>query len=207
MKFYGLTVSSDADAPAPRSLGYSFLYGTLSFAAVSAAAYSIWAFRLLRQEATLYAAIAIVYLGLGGLALSRLVVAPGAWKRFPALFASAFFLYALGWCACWFGLRGKHLADLWGALAGLAAMVWLFQSAFGTRPGFLRLLLVLFVCHSAGYYLGGELYAQFRGSTGRLLWGVAHGLGFGAGLGYVLHMLQRAPTRASSPDTVSLERR
>jgi hypothetical protein len=76
-------------------------------------------------------------------------------------------------------------------------MVWLLQSAFGTRPGFLRLLLVLFVCHSAGYYLGGELYAQFRGSTGRLLWGVAHGLGFGAGLGYVLHTLQRAPARTS----------
>ncbi len=197
MRFFGLTVSSAADASAPRSVGYSLIYGALSFAAVSAAAYSIWAFRLLGQEATLYAAIAIVYLGLGGLALSRLVAASGAWKRFPGLFAAAFFLYALGWCAFWFGLRGKHLADLWGALAGLAAMVWLLQSAFGTRPGFLRLLLVLFVCHSAGYYLGGELYAQFRGATGRLLWGVAHGLGFGAGLGYVLHTLQRAPARTS----------
>jgi hypothetical protein len=197
MKFFGLTVSPATAAPAPRSLGYSIIYGTLSFAAVSAAAYSIWAFRLLRQEATLYAAIAIVYLGLGGLVLSRIVVAPGAWKRFPLLFATAFFLYALGWCAFWFGLRGKHLADLWGALAGLAAMLWLVQSAFGTRPGFLRLLLVLFVCHSAGYYLGGELYAQFRGTTGKLLWGIAHGLGFGAGLGYVLHALQRAPARTS----------
>jgi hypothetical protein len=197
MKFFGLTVSPATAAAAPRSLGYSIIYGTLSFAAVSAAAYSIWAFRLLRQEATLYAAIAIVYLGLGGLVLSRIVVAPGAWKRFPLLFATAFFLYALGWCAFWFGLRGKHLADLWGALAGLAAMLWLVQSAFGTRPGFLRLLLVLFVCHSAGYYLGGELYAQFRGTTGKILWGIAHGLGFGAGLGYVLHALQRAPARTS----------
>lgn len=197
MKFFGLTVSTAADAPAPRSLASSVLYGALSFAAVSAAAYSIWAFRLLRQEAVLYSAIAFVYLGLGGLALGRLVVAPGAWKRFPLLFAAAFLVYAIGWCAFWFGLRGKHLADLWGALAGLAAMTWLLQSAFGTRPGFLRLLLVLFVCHSAGYYLGGELYAQFRGSTGRLLWGAAHGLGFGAGLGYVLHALQRAPARTS----------
>ena len=197
MKFFGLSVSTAADAPAPRSLASSVLYGALSFAAVSAAAYSIWAFRLVRQEAVLYSAIAVVYLGLGGLALGRLVVAPGAWKRFPLLFAAAFFAYAIGWCAFWFGLRGKALADLWGALAGLAAMTWLLQSAFGTRPGFLRLLLVLFVCHSAGYYLGGELYAHFRGSTGRLLWGIAHGLGFGAGLGYVLRALQRVPARTS----------
>ncbi len=197
MKVFGLTVSPAPDAAAPRGLGVSLAFGALSFAAVSAAAYSIWAFRLVRNEAVLYAAIAIVYLGLGGLALGRLVVAPGAWKRFPLLFAAAFLVYAVGWCAFWFGLRGKHLADLWGALAGLAAMTWILQSALGTRPGFLRLLLVLFVCHSAGYYLGGELYAQFRGSTGRLLWGAAHGLGFGAGLGYVLHALQRAPARTS----------
>lgn len=203
MKFFGLTVSAAADSPAPRSLAYSLFYGTLSFAAVSAAAYSIWAFRLVRHEALLYVMIAIVYLGIGGLALSRLVVSPGAWKRFPALFAAAFFLYAIGWCACWFGLRGKHLADLWGALAGLAAMTWLLQSAFGTRPSFLRLLLVLFVCHSAGYYLGGELYEQFRGTTGKLLWGVGHGLGFGAGLGYVLHALQHPRSPTSKNDTVS----
>jgi hypothetical protein len=44
--------------------------------------------------------------------------------------------------------------------------------------------------HSAGYYLGEALYATVRGATGRLLWGAAHGIGFGAGLGAALYMVQ-----------------
>src|SRR5687767_6004573 len=109
------------------SLPFSITYGSLSFGAVSALAYSIWAFRLVPGAAALYTTIAAVYIGLAGLALSRLVLAPGAWKRFPLLFALAFFGYAIGWCALWFGLRGRFQADLWGALAGLAIMTWILQ--------------------------------------------------------------------------------
>jgi hypothetical protein len=34
------------------------------------------------------------------------------------------------------------------------------------------------------------LHAAIRGSTGRLLWGAAHGVGFGAGAGYLVYRCQ-----------------
>lgn len=196
MKYFGLTPDPTATAAAVRSpdrgptLPFAVLYGSLGFGAVSILAYSIWAFRLVPDTAGLYATTALVYVGLGGLALSRLVAAPGAWKRFPLCFATVFLAYAVGWCVFWFGLRGKFQADLFGAAAGLAAMTWLLQRAFGRSGGFLALFGALFALHSLGYYAGEQLYAAVRGPTGRLLWGAAHGLGFGAGLGYVLHRCQ-----------------
>jgi hypothetical protein len=175
----------------PPGIWFSIVYGSVSFGVVSVLAYSIWAYRLVPGIAAMYATIAAIYVGLSGLALSRLVGAPGAWKRFPPLFAAVFIAYAFGWCVFWFGLKGKYCADLFGAVAGLAAATWLLQRAFGRANGFLRLFAVLFAFHSVGYYLGGELYALVRGPAGRLLWGAAHGLGFGAGLGYVLYHCQR----------------
>lgn len=194
MRIFGLTpdqilarVPPGGAPPAVPGAAFAVGYGALSFGAVSVLAYSLWAFRLIGSEGPLYAAIAAVYLGFTGLALGRLVPGPGAVRRFAGLFAVAFLAYAVVWCAAWFGLRGKHHADLWGAAGGLAPMAWLVQRAFGQRGGFLPLWAVLFALHSLGYYLGDVLYAQVRGTTGRLLWGAAHGVGFGAGLGYAIH--------------------
>jgi hypothetical protein len=169
----------------------AMVYGAVSFGVVSVVAYSIWAFKLVPGTAGLYSTTAAVYIGLSGLALSRLVRAPGSWKRFPFLFALAFLLYAIGWCAFWFGLRGKFHADLWGAAVGLAAMTLLIRSYFKSNHGFLTLFSVLFATHTLGYTLGDDLYALVRGTTGRLLWGAAHGLGFGAGLGFLIFRCQR----------------
>ncbi len=197
MTIFRLAPDGTAARAAP-SLPFALIYGALSFGIVSTLAYTIWAFRLVPGTAGLYTTTALVYVGLGGLALSRLVVAPHAWRRFPPCFAAVFLAYAVVWCLCWFGLRGKYQADLWGAIAGLAAVTWLLQRAFGARGGFLGAFLVLLALHSAGYYLGEYLYATVRGPNGRLLWGAAHGLGFGAGLGYVLWRLQSPPV-ASAP--------
>jgi len=172
--------------PAP-SLGFSILYGSLSFGTVSVIAYSLWAFQIIRGQAAMYSAVALVYIGLTGLALNRLVLGRGTAGRFALLFALGFLLYAVAWCAFWFGMRGKHHADLWGAAIGLAAFAWVVLRAFGVRHEFLSCFSVLFAFHTFGYYLGDVLYATFGGTGGRLLWGAAHGLGFGAGLGYVLH--------------------
>ena len=176
------------------SLGFSLLYGASSLGAVSVLAYSIWAFKLVRGQAAMYSSIAVVYLLLGGLALSRLVSEPAARKKFPLWFALAFLIYALAWCALWCGLKGKMMADLWGALAGLAAMTAVWRRVFAARGEFLflRLYAGLFVLHSAGYYLGGQFDLMFRGPTGMLLWGAAYGVGFGAGIGYVLWRCQCA---------------
>lgn len=191
MKFFGLTPSSDSAATT--TLPFAMIYGGLSFGAVSTLAYSIWAFRLVPGAAGLYTTTALVYLGLGGLALSRLVVAPGAWKRFPPCFALVFLAYAVAWCACWFGLHGKYYADFWGSAVGLAAVTWLLQRAFGQPRGFLAMFAVLLALHSAGYYAGGWLHATVPGANGKLLWGAAHGLGFGAGLGHVIFHCQLRP--------------
>jgi hypothetical protein len=179
-----------AQMRAPASASFSIVYGALGFGAVSVLAYSIWAYKLIGNEAALYATIAAVYVGLTGVVLSRLVMGPGATPRFAALFAIAFLAYAVAWCAFWFGLKGKHHADLWGSAVGLAAMTWLVRSAFAKRDDFLLMFAVLFGFHSLGYYLGDALHAALRGSTGRLLWGAAHGAGFGAGVGYLIHRCQ-----------------
>jgi hypothetical protein len=87
---------------------------------------------------------------------------------------------------------------------GLAAVTFLICRAFEKRDGFLFLFLGLLAFHSAGYYLGGYLYSSVRGSTGRLLYGAAHGIGFGAGLGFVLFHAQsslKMRLRPADPST------
>jgi hypothetical protein len=59
---------------------------------------------------------------------------------------------------------------------------------------------VLFVGHSAGYFLGGPLHYH-SGPEYRLLgilgWGLLYGLGFGAGIGYAFQaFLRRSPAAA-----------
>lgn len=201
MRAFGLTPdqilarSSAAEIKPPDTLKASIVHGAASFGAVSVLAYSIWAFRLIEGQAAMYSSVAAIYLGLTGLALSKLVLGPGAARRFAALFATAFLGYALAWCAFWFGMNGKYDADLWGAAAGLTFMTWLLRRAFAHEGAFLPLFAVLFLFHSLGYYLGDALYAIVRGSTGRILWGAAHGIGFGAGMGYLLFHCQ-APLKA-----------
>ena len=119
MSVFGLDRAARAaragkEPAAPFSPGVSALRGALAFGAVSTLAYGIWAFGLLPYGIGMYAAIAVVYLGLGGLALAGLVAGQGVVPRVTALFAAAFLAYAVVWCVFWFGLRGKHHADLWG---------------------------------------------------------------------------------------------
>ncbi len=186
---------ADKEPAAPFSPGVSALRGVLAFGAVSTLAYGIWAFGLLPYGIGMYAAIAVVYLGLGGLALAGLVAGQGVVPRVTALFAAAFLAYALVWCVFWFGLRGKHHADLWGAAVGLALLTLIIRRAFGSKEGGLAAWAVLFACHTLGYTLGDELYAAVRGPLGRLLWGAAHGIGFGAGLGFLFAAAQRREGR------------
>ena len=166
------------------------LYGAISFGVVSIIAYSIWAFRLVPGRYPMWGSIAVVYLGLSSFALGQLVVKPNSVMKFFGLFAFSFFLYAFSYCLFWFGLKGKFQADLFGSFFGLLIMAALFRSSFGSNKALLPLVSVLFTCHTLGYYLGGELHSLVPGSLGRILWGLGHGVGFGAGLGHVMYQCQ-----------------
>ena len=160
------------------------LQGALSFGLVSLTAYALWAWRFIPQEGVMFAAIALVYIGVGGVALGRLV--RGGGFRFPLLFAVVFAAYAVLWCAGWFGLGGKYHGDLYGSAAGLAVLTILVRQAFAARGGWIKSFGVLFACHTLGYTLGADVHGLLGGLEGKLGWGVCHGAGFGAGLGYVL---------------------
>ena len=198
MRCFGLTPEQVLSRePSPRadrfpSLAYSMIYGALSFGVVSVVAYTIWGFRLIRGAAGMYSATALIYIVLAGLALSHLVRGTGTAPRFAVLFGIAFLAYAVAWCAFWFGLGGKYYADFWGSVAGLAILTWLVRRAFGQRDRLLLCFVTVLALHSAGYYLGVYLYGNVRGSTGRLLFGAGHGLGFGAAMGFLLFHAQAA---------------
>ena len=189
----------------PRSLLKDTLHGSLGFAVVSIAAFSVWAFgagwfRNLGGELGMYAAIAAVFLGLSGLVLGPLA---GGAVRFYKAFLPAFFIYAVVWTAAWFGLHGR-LGEWTGAGAGCIAFAWIAMKMLGSTRGWLIAALALFVLHTAGYFAGDwSMYDVFvpkaraagKGTPdfqhymtlAKLSWGLFYGLGFGAGIGWVFN--------------------
>lgn len=187
------------------------LRGSLGFAVVSLGGFAVWAFggrwfeaRL--GEAGMYAVSAVVFLGLSGLFLHPLVQGPNSVWRFYKAFTPAFFAYAIVWSVAWFTLKfglGEWLGSLLGTVVFAALLGW----SLGSHRSFFAVCLVLFVTHSAGYFLGGELYywskkpaaaEMFSGLSksqiaicGRMAWGLLYGLGFGAGLGYAFFKFQK----------------
>jgi hypothetical protein len=186
------------------SLGASILRGSLGFAVVSIAAYALWAVagKWLTghlKEGGFYAVDAAVFLALTGFLLHPLVAGPRSYRRFMTAFIPAFIAYAAVWCGCWFALHfgwGEWL----GSLAGCLAFALVVGAVLGHLRPLLPVTVVLFVTHSAGYFLGGPLHYR-SGPEHRVLgilgWGLLYGLGFGAGIGYAFHSFQRRPSPES----------
>ncbi len=184
---------------------WDVVQGALGFALVSVAAFSVWAFaagwfRNFGGELGMYGAIALVFLGLSGLVLGGLA---GGMGRFYRAFLPAFFIYAVLWCAAWFGLHGR-LGEWVGAAAGCAAFAWIILRMQGSARGWWVAAVGLFALHSAGYFTGdwamydfwlpkkhliaeGTLTKAQLGTVAKLSWGLCYGLGFGAGIGWVFH--------------------
>lgn len=178
------------------------LHGAIGFAGVALAAFSIWAFapgffRHAGGEPGMYAAIALVFLGLSGLVLGPLAGGAG---RFYKAFLPAFLLYSVLWCVAWFALKNR--AGEWlGAAAGCLGFAWLAMRLLGSTRGWLVAAVALFALHTAGYFAGDwAMYDYWLGdkevgkeerrqlaTLGKLSWGLLYGLGFGAGIGQVFH--------------------
>jgi hypothetical protein len=208
------TGHSDQSNLSNQSVAQSMLIGSLGFSIVSIAGFSVWAFgeRWLHEELTLFTSCAAVFLGLSGLLLFRLVISPNRLWRFYKIFLPAFLLYAVAWSAAWWLLKfglGEWLGSLLGSIMFAAVVAW----GFGSHRSFVRACAVLFICHSAGYFLG----AQFMQSIGHALnalglskpatallgmlgWGAIYGAGFGAGIGYTFHIFQSGTDASVTPD-------
>ncbi len=211
-------------APSPRAYP-AVMRGSLGFATVSVAAFSVWAFAgrwcyAHIGEAGLYAVIAMVFLGLSGLLLHPLVRGPGSLLRFYRIFVPAFLAYAVVWCGAWFAWHfgtGEWLGSLFGSVV-FAALV---GRAFGNFRRFIQVSAVLFVTHSAGYFLGGKWMDWLSGPAGaellagfsktqisalaKLGWGLLYGLGLGAGLGYAFFTFQNRPHLANTAPSTSTQ--
>lgn len=192
--------------------------GALGFALVSVAGFSVWAFgaRLLDRrigEIGMYAVSTLVFVLFAGLLLHPLVIGSNRIWRFYKAFFPAFFAYAVVWSGCWFALHfgsGEWL----GSLAGCVVFGLILRRMLGSNVNPLLAIFVLFVGHSAGYFVGWKVYlAIAHGKAppfgmaraqanllGQLLYGVCYGLGFGAGIGYAFARFQRGQVKTRKND-------
>jgi hypothetical protein len=200
-----------ANLAAGPSMVESVLRGALGFALVSVAGFAPWAlagrwFHQTVGEVGMYAACALVFIGLSGPILHRLIIGPGTVLRFYLLFGVSFLAYALGWTLAWMSIRG-HLGGLIGLLVGTFAMAWIFVRAFEVPGVLVKVAAELFLGNAAGYFVGGWVVAGIvrMGTihvfgivldrpTTRILamfaWGLCYGLGFGVGLGLAFYHCQ-----------------
>jgi hypothetical protein len=124
----------------------AMLRGSVGFAIVSIAAFSVWAFagRWLGQnfgEAGLYIGCLIVFLGVSGLLLRSLVQGANSLGRFYKIFIPAFLAYAMVWCAAWFELHfgAGEWVGLLGGMRGVCGVsgerIWKLSRICGGVPG------------------------------------------------------------------------
>jgi hypothetical protein len=213
------SVDATGEAGHSACLFQSLLRGSVGFAGVSVGGFAVWAFcggwlHARFGEIGLYLACAAVFIALSGLALHPLVHGPGSLVRFYKIFIPAFGLYVVAWLAAWFVLRfgpGEWL----GSLAGSVVLAVMVGRGLGTSRSLVKVSVVLFVLHSAGYFIGGQSMSRLTGFAEggqggglisvlpKLCWGLFYGLGFGAGLGYAFFTFQEesTPTRGSATPT------
>src|SRR5690349_11360254 len=84
--------------------------GIVGFTVLSVAGFAPWAlggrwFYRAIGEGGLYAVCALVFIGLSGPLLHRLILGPGSLSRFYKLFGITFAVYSVLWIAGWMALR------------------------------------------------------------------------------------------------------
>jgi hypothetical protein len=188
------------------TLKQSLCYGSVGFGLASIAVFAIvgcgrpWMYRYLGALAPYLVATALFIILAGGI-LSRLVIGPGRLLHFYLLFSVAFFSYAASWVIAYLTLRNP-LGELLGSIAGSCLMALVLAAAFKASNSLPKLFPVLILASSSGYFLGRLFHTVISGPVGMILFGASYGLGFGAGLGYALFLVQEPIRRrlaAQSP--------
>lgn len=212
-------INSSSQTPHIPTLGESVQRGMMGFMLVSVAGFAPWVlagrwFYRHLGEAGLYGVCALIFIGLSGPLLHRLIIGPGSLIRFYRLFSLAFLAYAITWTVAWMSLArstGGITAGIIGSLAGIIMMGALLAWGFNASPAILKIIAALFASNVAGYFIGewayhGVLALKEGNAFGLVLpdatrallsktaWGLLYGLGFGAGLGFAFHTCQ-AKTR------------
>ncbi len=195
---------------------FRIIVSVVLFTLVAVASFSCWAFggKLFASEITLYTACAIVFFGLGGIALSPgLPETKGGPVRFAIAFAVSFLAYAFIWSTAWF-LLPNTLGEVLGSSLGLLVLVTIMKKAYSLAMTRMAGVALVFLFHTVGYYLGGFAYEALQGrgaypitldasaptirTIARLAWGVGYGLGLGSG---ILAFFHASLCSADNPST------
>jgi hypothetical protein len=148
-------------------------------------------------ELGLYAVCAVVFLLLGSFLLRPLTRFPLG--KFATIFTTAFVAYAVAWCVGYFVVKGRP--GEWAAsLAGSVAFCLVLAAWFRAWRALPVSAVVLFITHSAGYFMGSWSHYSLlsgHGAVARLAWGFFHGVGMGAGLGFSFYRMQKLQTAES----------
>ena len=177
------------------SLQKSITTGAIGFCLVSLCVFATvafaerWMYRTLGLTGA-YLAWTLLFVVLSGGVFGSLAVVRWRLPKFFLLWALAFFAYAAVWVIAYFALRNTT-GELLGSLAGSVLMALVFCLGFRSLGSTLKLSAVLFVSNALGYFVGAALYYSLGRPLGMLLWGVAYGLFFGAGIGAALHFVQQ----------------
>jgi len=220
---FGLDPQSIADRlkaagelPRVPGLVESVARGAIGFTLVSLTGFTPWVlagrwFYRHVGEAGLYTTCAVVFIGLSGLLLHRLIIGPGSLVRFYKLFSPAFVGYAIAWTIGWMVLRGTA-GGLTGLLAGTAVMGIILAYGFAVPGVAWKIITVLFATNAASYFAGEWAYnlvlalkegnalgivldKSARAILSKAAWGLFYGLGFGAGIGFAFHACQAEARR------------
>ena len=208
-------VKASGQTPRAPTLGESLCRGMMGFTLVSLGGFAPWVlagrwFYRNVGEAGLYAVCAVVFIGLSGLLLHRLIIGPGSLVRFYKLFSLAFLAYAVAWTIAWMTLArvtGGITAGIIGSLAGIVAMAGLLAWGFKAPEAMLRIIIALLATNLAGYFIGEWAYNEVlaikegnslgivlenatRAVLSKAAWGLFYGLGFGAGIGFAFFTCQ-----------------
>lgn len=177
----------------PLSLKRFIVTGSIGFSIASLCVFATviwqsWMYRHLGVSAAFLVWI-VLFILLGGRALSPLVVDTRRRSRFYVVFGVAFFAYGISWMAAYFTFKNA-VGEWLGSFVGSVCMALVFAAWFGVLRSAPLFAALLFVANSIAYFLGSLLFYSFSHDVGLLVWGPFYGLCLGAGLGGVLYIAQ-----------------